>query len=66
MEQTSLKAHWWSVYNTETAEQNASVGLNVMMTPCWENHGRVASVSWTAINQVSLLVQLLPLGLNDQ
>lgn len=24
-----------------------SVGLNVMMTPCWETHGRVAAVSWT-------------------
>lgn len=63
-EQTSLMAHWWSVYNTGTltAEQTASVGLNVMMTPCWENHGRVTAVSWTAIKQVLLWVLLLPFG----
>ena len=24
----------------------------VMMTPCWETHGRLAAVGWTAIKQV--------------
>lgn len=48
-EQTSLMSHWWSVYSTDTltAEQTASVGLNVMMTPYWRTHGRIAAVSQT-------------------
>lgn len=63
-QQTSLEALWWSVYNTDTlkAEETASVGLNVMMTPCWENHERDAGVSWTAIKQALLWVLLLPFG----
>ena len=63
-EQTPLKAHWWSVYNTGTltAEQTVSAGLTVMMTPRWENHGRLVAISWTAIKQVLLWVLLLPFG----
>jgi len=41
------KGSWWSHCNTDslTAEQTASVGLNVMMTPCWENHEEDAAVN---------------------
>lgn len=62
-QQTSLEAHWWSVYNTDTltVEETASLGLNVMMTPCWENHERDAAVSWTAIKQVFIVGSIVAL-----
>lgn len=62
IDETSLKAHWWSVYNRDTLTDTDPVGLNVMMTPWWENYGRLADVSWTAIKQVLLWVLLLPFG----
>lgn len=48
-DKTSKKAHWWSVYTSDTVADNAPVSLNVMKTACWENYGRLADGSWTAI-----------------
>lgn len=36
--------------------------VSISRVKCWENHGRLAAVSWTAINLVLLLVLLLPFG----